>query len=87
MTPKFTHSSENDGLIVTGEIFDTPLAKSDVAIIYARISIHNKDNNHLINTFYVPSITEEHMVATRGQAYLEYQKKTAPFIPGLRWPS
>lgn len=62
MTPKFTHSSENDGLIVTGEIFDTPLAKSDVAIIYARISIHNKDNNHLINTFYVPSITEEHMV-------------------------
>ena len=31
-------------------------------------------------------ITEEHMVATRGQAYREYQRLTAPFIPGLRWP-
>lgn len=62
MTPKFTHSAEYEDLIVTGEIFDQPLAKSDMAVIYARISVHNKDNNHLINTFYIPSITEEHMV-------------------------
>ncbi len=32
-------------------------------------------------------LTEDHMLATRGEPYRQYQERTAPFIPGLQWPN